>query len=70
VDGRLIVERLEASQTRCVVFNPRMYPEFPPFGDLFPELARYLGRAYRRTEIIGGGGAEWHGLVRSGTPER
>jgi hypothetical protein len=70
VDGRLIIERLEASRTRCVVFNPRMYPEFPPFGDLFPELARYLGRAYHRTEIIGGGGAEWYGLVRSGTPER
>jgi hypothetical protein len=70
VDGPLIVERLEASRTRCVVFNPRMYPEFPPFGDLFPDLSRYLGRAYRRTEIIRGKGTEWHGLVRRGAPER
>ena len=70
VDGRLIIERLEASRTRCVVFNPRMYPEFPPFGDLFPDLEGYLGRSYRRTEIIRGGGTEWHGLVRRGRPER
>ena len=64
VSGELIVERLEATRTRCIVYNPNMYPEFPPFEELFPQLARHLDRAYRRAQIIRGGGREWHGLVR------
>ena len=64
MDGRLIIERLEADETRCVVYNPRMYPEFPPFERLFPDLARYLDGAYRREAVIRAGAIEWHGLVR------
>lgn len=64
VDGALIIERLEASRTRCVLFNPRMYPEFPAFERLFPDLARYLAQRYRRAAVIGAGGVQWHGLVR------
>ena len=64
VDGSAIVERLETLGVRCVVYNPRMYPEFPPFEELFPALSRYLESAYRRDEVITGVGMEWHGLVR------
>ena len=67
VDGRVIIERLDRSWTQCIVYNPRMYPEFPPFEDLFPNLSRYLDDAYRRTKIISGVGSNWHGLVRRET---
>jgi hypothetical protein len=68
VDGNAIVARLEADGTRCVVYNPRMYPEFPPFEELFPELDRYLRANFRRAEIIAGEGSEWYGLVREEAP--
>jgi 4-amino-4-deoxy-L-arabinose transferase-like glycosyltransferase len=64
MDSELIIRRLEAEQTRCLVYNPRMYPEFPPFEELFPELSRYIHTKYRLSEIIQGGSNEWHGLVR------
>ncbi|MFQ5418063.1 MAG: ArnT family glycosyltransferase [Myxococcota bacterium] len=64
VDGSRIVRRLEEEQTRCVVYNPRMYPEFPPFEVLFPALNRHLKAAYRRAAVISGVGMEWRGLVR------
>ncbi len=62
VDGHLIVERLKADQTRCIVYNPRMYLEFPPFDDLFPELSRYLSTSYTQAEVIRGGTTVWYGL--------
>jgi len=64
VDGAEIARRLEETHTPCVVFSPQMYPEFPPFTRLFPELARYLGSRYRKQEVIRGGDGEWWGLVR------
>ena len=64
VDAALIIESLEADRTRCVVYNPRMYPEFPPFETLFPELARYLGANYTRSRQIRGEATVWLGLVR------
>jgi hypothetical protein len=64
VDGHAIIEKLDRSQTRCIVYNPRMYPEFPPFETLFPSLSRHLESAYRPTTVISGIGNEWHGLVR------
>ncbi len=42
VQGDRIIRDLEASQTRCVVYDPVMYLEFPPFEQIFPELAGYL----------------------------
>jgi len=66
VDGALIARRLEEMHTRCVVFNPHMYPQFPPFARLFPRLARYLESHYHRTEEIRGGRDVWWGLVRNG----
>jgi len=64
VNGPLIAARLEETGTRCVVYNPQMYPEFPPFVQLFPNLARYVSTHYERTETFGGDGAQWWGLVR------
>jgi hypothetical protein len=64
IDGSLIVERLEATGTRCVVYNPKMYLQFAPFDELFPEVADHLASGYRRAMIIRGQGTEWHGLVR------
>jgi hypothetical protein len=68
VDGQVIVDRLEHSETQCIVYNPRMYPEFPPFETLFPDLFLYLRTDYRQMEIIEGVGSNWHGLVRREEP--
>jgi len=67
VDGALIARRLEETRTRCVVYNPHMYPQFPPFARLFPRLARYLESHYHKTEEISGGRDAWSGLVRNGS---
>ena len=64
VDGARIVAALHAAGVRCVVMNPRMYPEFPPFKQLFPGLARTLEREFRGERVIRGGETEWIGLVR------
>jgi hypothetical protein len=64
VRGELIIAALEQSQTRCIVYDPRMYPEFPAFEVLFPQVTRYIKRHYRRGEVIRGGDAHWYGLVR------
>jgi hypothetical protein len=68
VDEDVIVSRLEADQTRCVVYNPRMYPEFPPFASLFPRLDRYLRTRFDQAVLIAGEGSEWHGLIRKDSP--
>ncbi len=64
VDGPLIADLLQAQQTRCLVYNPRMYPEFPPFEQLFPDLDHYLRTNYERAEVIKGGDTVWYGLTR------
>ena len=64
VRGPAIVERLEATKTQCLLYDPAMYPEFPPFEDLFPDLAGYLRTHYQVVTRIRGGGTEWHGAVR------
>jgi hypothetical protein len=69
VDGPAIVERLAQTSTRCVVYNPKMYLQFAPFDELFPEVARHLETAYRRALVIRGQDREWYGLVRQRTPE-
>jgi hypothetical protein len=68
VDEDVIVDRLEADGTRCVVYNPRMYPEFPPFAELFPGLDHYLETHYEPAQVIRGEGGEWLGLVRKEAP--
>jgi len=64
VDGALIARRLEEAGVRCAVYNPQMYPEFPPFGEQFPQLAGYLDRRFVRVATFEGGGSQWYGLVR------
>jgi len=64
VDAAVIIDELDRSGVRCVVYNPRMYPEFPPFPQLFPALARYLQSHYRTSAVIPGVGSRWLGLMR------
>ena len=64
--GHRIIESLESSQTRCIVYNPVMYPEFAPFRQLFPKLNLYIETNYRMMEKIQGGGETWLGLLRKG----
>lgn len=63
VDGEAIIRALESSRTRCVIFDPDMYPEFPPFEQLFPELADFLDTHYERVAIRGES-RTWYGLQR------
>jgi hypothetical protein len=64
VDGSRIIESLDAAGTRCVVYNPVMYPEFEPFAVLFPNVSDYLQRQYRPTRKLQGGGEAWLGMKR------
>jgi hypothetical protein len=67
VDETVIIDRLSRSKTRCVVYNPRMYPEFPPFEKIYPLLFRYFHNAYRPAKILSGVDSKWHGLIRRDT---
>jgi hypothetical protein len=64
VEGPLIVERLQATQTRCIVYGPQIYLQFAPFEQLFPEVAELLRTRYREVVRIEGGSKLWLGLVR------
>lgn len=64
VSGAEIVASLEATGTRCVVYNPGMYLQFPPFAELFPEVAAHLESSFRPAVRLGSGDAAWQGLVR------
>ncbi len=72
VDERIIIERLESERTRCIVYNPRMYPEFPPLGQLYPALERHLASRYLEVADLGPATGGWRALVRadSSTQER
>lgn len=63
VDGELIVRDIEASQTRCVVYDPEMYPEFPAFGELFPKVSAFFETDFQRVPIPGPT-RSWEGLTR------
>ena len=64
VDGPRIVARLEATQTRCVVYGSQIYLQFAPFEQLFPEVAALLRERFREAVSIDGGSKRWLGLVR------
>ncbi len=64
VKGPEIVDALERTGTRCVVYNPRMYLQFRPFAELFPEVAALLETDFRRVAEPRGGETAWLGLVR------
>jgi hypothetical protein len=65
VSGRAIVADLERRGVRCAVYNPRMYAQFRPFAELFPEVAAHLAARFRHAADLGGGDAAWQGLVRA-----
>jgi hypothetical protein len=62
VKDHAMVERLQSTRTRCIVYNPKMYAHFTDFRSCFPELAAYLEAAYERTTVIEAGGEQWYGL--------
>lgn len=62
VEDDVIVERLKAANTRCVVFNPTMYAQFEPFDRLFPETAAYFTNAFEVKRRLSVGRMEWLGL--------
>ena len=64
VDGGKIVEGAETAGVRCVVLNPRMYPEFAGLEVLFPGLSRYLASHFYTSREIWGGRTLWLGLSR------
>jgi hypothetical protein len=64
VDGRLIERQLVAQDVRCIVYNPQMYPEFPPMAQLFPDLFRFIQVEFEGERVIRGGETEWAGLIR------
>jgi hypothetical protein len=64
VSGAAIVESLERSATRCVVYNPRMYLQFAPLAEIYPEVASHLETRFARAAELRGGDALWVGLVR------
>jgi hypothetical protein len=65
VSGPAIVAELERRSVRCAVYNPRMYAQFRPFAELFPEVAHHLETRFRRAAELGSGDAAWWGLVRT-----
>jgi len=68
VHGDRIIKGLSESQTRCVIYDPVMYFQFPPFEELFPEVSEFLGSEYVTVRVIRGEGAEWHALKRRDLP--
>jgi hypothetical protein len=68
VDSDLLIERLEASRTRCALYNPKMYVHFEPLEKVFPAIPAYLAAEFETAEKIHAGGREWLGLVRK--PDR
>jgi hypothetical protein len=66
VEDDVIVERLRAANTRCVVFNPTMYAQFEAFDRLFPETAAYFTKAFEVKRRLSVGRMEWLGLERKG----
>ena len=61
-----ILERMRATNVRCVVFNPHMYVQFSEFEKLFPGLSSYLKKEFDRVGAVVVGQTEWHFLRRKG----
>jgi hypothetical protein len=64
VEDDVIVARIRAAGTRCVVYNPTMYAQFNPFDRLFPETAAYLTSAFEVKRRLGSEPGGWLGLQR------
>ena len=66
VDGDEIVLGMQSSAVRCVVMNPHMYPEFPPFKVLYPNVAAHLEEKYGVGRVLSPAEPHWFGMVRRG----
>ncbi len=64
VEDDVIVARMRAAGTRCVVYNPAMYAQFNPFDRLFPQTAAYFTSAFQVKRQIGPEQGGWLGLER------
>lgn len=64
VKDDVIVARMRAAGTRCVVYNPSMYAQFKPFDQLFPETAAYFTNAFEVKRRLGPEEGGWLALER------
>lgn len=64
VDETAVVDKLESSRVRCMVYNPAMYVQFEPFEKTYPELAEYLASKFVEAGSVVSGDAEWKFLRR------
>ena len=62
-DEDVIIQSLQKSHTRCVVYDDRDFPGIAPFATTFPKLDRHLQTAYRRAAVFSAEGGVWYGLV-------
>lgn len=67
VDGEEIVLGMKSSTVRCVVMNPHMYPEFPPFKLLYPNVAAHLEAEFGVARVLSSSDPHWFGMVRRGS---
>ena len=64
VQETVVIEKMQSAGVNCVVFNPRMYVQFPPFEQTFPKLAAYLSDQFAEVGHVTAGDAEWKFLRR------
>lgn len=69
VKETVVIERMESAGVNCVVFNPQMYVQFPPFERTFPKLAAYLSEEFAETGYVIAEDAKWVFLRRRPLPE-
>ena len=64
VDGPMIITRSEEAGVRCAVVNPKIYPEFPALGEIYPRVHNYLAQGFQTVEVIEAGDSRWLGMYR------
>jgi hypothetical protein len=64
VDGQMIIVRSEEAGVRCAVVNPKIYPEFPALGEIYPRVHNYLAQGFQTVEVIKAGDSRWLGMYR------
>jgi hypothetical protein len=67
VQETVVIEKMQSAGVNCVVFNPQMYVQFPPFERTFPKLADYLSTEFAEVGKVTAGDAEWKFLRRGST---
>jgi hypothetical protein len=70
VQEAVVIERMQSAGVACVVFNPHMYVQFPPFERTFPKLAAYLAGEFAEVGSVTAGDAKWSFLRRRSAEPR